>query len=64
MTSVYAMRTKYTDFDCTFVGLLRERGKFIDKLKQVPQTPRPTSETDAVGTLLDICVQRNLPIAR
>lgn len=47
-----------------FVGLLKERGKFIDKLKEVPQTPRPTSETDAVGTLLDICVQRNLPIAR
>lgn len=43
-----------------FVGYLKERGKLVD----VPQTPRPTSETDAVGTLLDICVQRNLPLAR
>lgn len=38
--------------------------RFKSKLSSVPQTPRPTTEVDAVGTLLDICVQRNLPLAK
>lgn len=38
--------------------------QFKDKLSTVPQTPRPASDVDAVGTLLDICVQRNWPLAK
>lgn len=38
--------------------------EFRDKLPVVPVISRPSSEGDAVGRLLDICVQRNYPIAR
>lgn len=47
----------------TFLAILQQMDKFKDKFKAVPQTPRPTSDLDSVGTLLDICVQRNWPIA-
>nr|AFX89026.1 R2D2 isoform a [Mayetiola destructor] len=43
--------------------ILKQIDRFKSKFNVVPQTPRPSSETDAVGTLLDICVQRNWPIA-
>lgn len=38
--------------------------RFKSKLSTVPQAPRPTTDTDAVGALLDICVQRNWPLAK
>lgn len=38
--------------------------EYRDKLPVMPPTPRPSSEVDAVGRLLDICVQRNYPIAK
>lgn len=47
-----------------FLGNLAKLDRFKDKLSTVPQTPRPASDVDAVGTLLDICVQRNWPIAK
>lgn len=43
--------------------MLTKMNQFKSKLKDVPQTPRPSSELDSVGTLLDICVQRNWPLA-
>lgn len=45
------------------LGILKQSDQFSEKLKQVPQAPCSSSDKDAVGTLLDICVQRNWPIA-
>lgn len=39
--------------------------RFAGKLSPVPLTPHaphPTTDGDAVGILLDICVQRELPL--
>lgn len=44
--------------------MLAKMEQYKSKLSTVPQTPRPTTEADAVGTLLDICVQRNWPVAK
>ena len=41
--------------------------RFAGKLTAVPPTrhaPHPTTDGDAVGTLLDICVQRELPLPK
>lgn len=41
--------------------------RFAGKLTVVPPTPHaphPTTDGDAVGTLLDICVQRELPLPK
>lgn len=46
------------------LGLLSKLDRFKNKLASVPQTPRPATEVDAVGALLDICVQRTWPIAK
>lgn len=48
----------------TISGLLAKMDRFKSRLSKVPQTPRPTTENDAVGTLLDICVQRSWPVAK
>lgn len=45
-------------------GILAQMDRFKSKLSKVPQTPRPSTDQDAVGTLLDICVQRNWPVAK
>lgn len=52
---------KYYNF--FFEGILKQSDRFKDKLPAIPSTPRPTSDVDSVGRLLDICVQRNWPIA-
>lgn len=44
--------------------MLTKIDRFKSRLSAVPQTPRPTTEVDAVGALLDICVQRNWPVAK
>lgn len=47
-----------------FLAILKDTERFKHKLGAVPSLPRQTSEGDAVGNLLDICIQRNWPIAR
>lgn len=45
------------------IGMLQTDDQFRDKLTVIPPTPKQTTDSDAVGRLLDICVQRNWPIA-
>lgn len=47
-----------------FQGILAQMDRFKRKLETVPQAPRSTSEIDAIGTLLDICVQRSWPLPK
>lgn len=42
--------------------ILQQTERFKAELPSVPSVPRPTNDGDAVGTLLDICVQRNWPL--
>lgn len=61
----FTMRLWYKTYWISyFVGVLAKMDRFKHKLSTVPQTPRPATEVDAVGTLLDICVQRNWPLAK
>lgn len=52
------------------ISILAELAKlrrFAGKLSVVPpapHAPHPTTDGDAVGTLLDICVQRELPLPK
>lgn len=46
------------------LGMLAKMDRFKHKLATVPQAPRPVTETDAIGALLDICVQRSWPLAK
>lgn len=56
VSNYFAYFTKTIEF-------LKQQDRFRNDLPPaVPQAPRTTSETDAVGTLLDICVQRNWPL--
>lgn len=49
--------------DLHYLDFLKMQDRFKNDLpSEVPHAPRTTSETDAVGTLLDICVQRNFPL--
>lgn len=43
--------------------MLQIDDQFRDKLTVIPPTPKQSTDMDAVGRLLDICVQRNWPIA-
>lgn len=52
-------------FEILFLAELVKLRRFAGKLSVVPPTPHaphPTTDGDAVGTLLDICVQREFPL--
>lgn len=53
-------------FSFEISGSLAKMDRFKSRLspEKLPQTPRPTTEVDAVGALLDICVQRCWPVAK
>lgn len=53
-----------TNFFHKILAVLAQMDRFKSRLSEVPQTPRPTADADAVGALLDICVQRSWPIAK
>lgn len=43
---------------------LAKLDRFKNKLPAIPKIPHPTADGDAVGTMLDICVQREWPLPK
>ncbi|XP_031621587.1 uncharacterized protein LOC116339698 [Contarinia nasturtii] len=52
------------DASAQLISVLAQKDQFKSRLLKVPPTPRPSTDQDAVGTLLDICVQRQWPVAK
>ena len=59
-----AKREAKHEASVNLINYLKQLDQFKSSLPREVQTPRPTSENDAVGSLLDICVQRNWPLAQ
>ncbi|XP_055320530.1 uncharacterized protein LOC129577462 [Sitodiplosis mosellana] len=50
------------DASAKLIAKLKSLDRFKHTFQKVPITPRPTSDSDAVMALRDICVQRNWPL--